>query len=313
MADLWIQVLPRDAGDLERLVRDFRPKWAAEDAIGYESRIELEPDSLTLHQDVAMLYLELGRPLDAARHFATSLGLKPGAAAHFNLGTALWSAGQTGDAIQEYREALRLDPGFAPAHNNLGNALADQGRFDDALEHYREVTRLDPTHAAARNNVGFILMARGDLDEASRDLVAALRLDPRLPDAHFNLGLISERRGELDEAVRHFRDALRIRPDWSRALVELAWILATTSDSRLSDPRQAVALAEQAARLINGADRRMMDVLAAAYASDRQFDRAVEAIQRAVDSSGATPATDDLLRRQELYKQHLPYREPPGR
>jgi len=54
-------------------------------------------------------------------------------------------------------------------------------------------------------------------------------------------------------------------------------------------------------------------VLAAAYASDRQFDRAVEAIQRAVDSSGATPATDDLLRRQELYKQHRPYREPPGR
>ena len=175
------------------------------------------------------------------------------------------------------------------------------------------MTRLDPTHAAARNNVGFILMERGDLDEASRDLLEALRLDPRLPDAHFNLGLISERRGEFDEAVRHFRDALRIRPDWSRALVELAWILATTSDSRLSDPRQAVALAEQAARLINGADRRMMDVLAAAYASDRQFDRAVEAIQRAVDSSGATPATDDLLRRQELYKQHLPYREPPGR
>ena len=51
-----------------------------------------------------MLYLELGRPLDAARHFATCLRLKPGAAAHFNLGTALLSAGQTGDAIQDTRK-----------------------------------------------------------------------------------------------------------------------------------------------------------------------------------------------------------------
>ena len=156
-------------------------------------------------------------------------------------------------------------------------------------------------------------MERGALDEASRYLLDALRLDPQLPDAHFNLGLIAEARGASSEAVRRYGDALRSRPDWGRALVAQAWILATTSDSRLSDPRQAVALAERAAIPASQADRRTMDVLAAAYASDQQFDRAVDAIQHAINSSGATPTTEELLVRQDLYRRHLPYREPTGR
>jgi cytochrome c-type biogenesis protein CcmH/NrfG len=96
-------------------------------------------------------------------------------------------------------------------------------------------------------------------------------------------------------------------------LAALAWILATTSDSHLSDARRAVALAERAAILTNHADRQTMDVLAAAYASEQQFDRAVDTLQRAIDLSGATPTAGDLLRRLDLYKKHLPYHEPSRR
>ncbi len=36
MGDLWIQVLTKDASELDRLISDFRPKVLAEDVIGYE-------------------------------------------------------------------------------------------------------------------------------------------------------------------------------------------------------------------------------------------------------------------------------------
>jgi tetratricopeptide (TPR) repeat protein len=166
MGDLWIQALTRDEHDLETLNRDFRRKWNAEDAVGYERLLAADPGNVALHEDAALVYLELGRPADAVTHLDAAVRRKPAsAAAHFNLGVALMLAGRSGDAIREYEEALRINPRFAAAHTSLGNVLADQGRLDDALAHYREAVRWEP-RAGAHNNIGFILLGQGKPDEA---------------------------------------------------------------------------------------------------------------------------------------------------
>src|SRR5258705_490958 len=41
-------------------------------------------------------------------------------AAHYNLGLALRALNRHGEAIESYRQALRLKPDFAAAHNDLG-------------------------------------------------------------------------------------------------------------------------------------------------------------------------------------------------
>jgi len=162
MGDLWLQVLPRDGGDLDRLSRDFRPKVAAEDVKGYEAEIEKHPDDAGLHDDVALLYMELGKNGKAIEHFKTSLALKPKSApAHYNLATALTVARQLDEATAEYREALKIDPAYANAHNNLGNVLLSQKRFDEAIREFEEVVRLQPESAAARNNLAAALAAAG--------------------------------------------------------------------------------------------------------------------------------------------------------
>ena len=154
MGDLWLQVLPRDAHDLDLLSRDFRPKVAAEDVKGYESEIAKHPGDAALHDDVALLYLELGKSDRAIAHFRTVLGLKAeSAAAHYNLGTALTVARRLEEAAAEYREALRIDPSYANAHNNLGNVLLSQKHYDEAIREFAEVVRLQPESAAARKNL----------------------------------------------------------------------------------------------------------------------------------------------------------------
>jgi tetratricopeptide (TPR) repeat protein len=154
MGDLWLQVLPDNDRDLDLLSRDFRPKVAAEDVKGYEVEIEKHPADVGLHDDVALLYLELGNTDRAVDHFRTSLTLKPeSAAAHYNLGTALTVARRLDEAATQYREALRLDPSYANAHNNLGNVFLAQKRYEEAIQEFAEVVRLQPDSAAAKNNL----------------------------------------------------------------------------------------------------------------------------------------------------------------
>ena len=154
MGDLWVQVLTRNDGDLDRLSRDFRRKVAAEDVKGYEVEIEKHPADRALHDDVALLYLELGTSDRAIAHFKASLALEPqSAAAHYNLGTAMTVARRLDEAVAEYREALRIDPAYANAHNNLGNVFLAQKDYDAAIREFSEVVRLQPDSAPAAKNL----------------------------------------------------------------------------------------------------------------------------------------------------------------
>ena len=61
MGDLWLQVLPRNEPRPRPAEPRLPAKVAAEDVKGYESEIEKHPADAGLHDDVALLYLELGR------------------------------------------------------------------------------------------------------------------------------------------------------------------------------------------------------------------------------------------------------------
>ncbi len=158
MGDLWIQVLTRNEADLVTLTRQFRAKAAAEDINGYEAEIERHPGDTGLHDDVALLYLEVGRPAGAVAHFQKSLAVKGRSApAHYNLGTALSAAGRLDQAAEQYRQAIQIDPKYANAHNNLGGVLLAQGKRDEALAAYREAVRLRPQSASGLENLAWVL------------------------------------------------------------------------------------------------------------------------------------------------------------
>jgi mono/diheme cytochrome c family protein len=154
MGDLWFQLLPANNGDLLALNAETQRKMMVEDAIGYETMLRANPAEVELHDDAAVLYLALGRPADAARHFRESVRLKPSsAAAHFNYATALSVNGDLDEAIAEYQQALAIDPAYASAHNNLGSVFSALGRSFDALRHFRRAVELDPANAQAQANL----------------------------------------------------------------------------------------------------------------------------------------------------------------
>jgi len=56
--------------------------------------------------------------------------------------------GRTGEAETQFRQALNSNLDDARAHNNLGISLAFQGRLTEALDQFAEAVRLQPVSSA---------------------------------------------------------------------------------------------------------------------------------------------------------------------
>ena len=278
MGDLWVQMVPLANADFPALAEDIGKKTRREDVAAYTKLIEVDPRNPLRYDTVAMLSLESGDAEGAVRRYRESLALNPDSApTHYNLGIALSLQRKYGEALTEFREALRVDPDYADAHNNLGALLTLQGKFDEAADHLRRALALRGDNSEAHNNLGRILWAEG--------------------------------RGE--EAVAEFERALALRPDAPSPLAGLSWIRATAADVSMRDPKEAVRLAERAADLTARRDPSVLDILAAAYASADEFDRATATAQAALDlatASNQSQLAEQIRARLALYARRIPYR-----
>src|SRR5213079_1437092 len=61
MGDLWIQMVPRTAGDYTWLNADIQRKRSSEDVAAYTKLLQSDPSNPLRHDAVAMLHLEARR------------------------------------------------------------------------------------------------------------------------------------------------------------------------------------------------------------------------------------------------------------
>ncbi|GFR43926.1 hypothetical protein Agub_g5063 [Astrephomene gubernaculifera] len=69
---------------------------------------------------------------------------------HNALGFCYFNMEKTDMAIQEYRRAVELQPGYVTAWNNLGDALEKDRKWKDALQAYQEALTYAPDNRIAR-------------------------------------------------------------------------------------------------------------------------------------------------------------------
>ena len=105
-------------------------------------------------------------------------------------------------ARQIWREALELDPAYATAHHWYAMyGLVPLGRLGEALDEVREAERLDPLSAPIANDVGFVLYWSRRFAEAEAQCRKALALHPGFYRAHILLGRVMAARGRYPESV----------------------------------------------------------------------------------------------------------------
>jgi tetratricopeptide (TPR) repeat protein len=184
--------------------------------------------------------------------------------------------GRLGEAVAEYREALRLKKDYPDAHVNLGDALVAQGRAREAEAAFREAIRLKRDDPNAHYGLGNALREQGDLPGASAAFRKAIALAPGHAEAHCNLGQVLRRQGEFRQALAALRRGHELgmkNPGWrypSAAWVRKAEFLASLEGKLLAflkgefQPKDAaerlnLAAVSHAKRLHHAAARLLAD------------------------------------------------------
>jgi len=95
------------------------------------------------------------------------------------------------EAIDVWRQAIKLKEDYPEAHYNIGVALLQGGLPEPAAEAFRECLKYAPNDANAHNNLGLALLGLGQTDEAENEFRISLQLDPTLTFGQVNLNKLS--------------------------------------------------------------------------------------------------------------------------
>jgi Flp pilus assembly protein TadD len=87
--------------------------------------------------------------------------------------------------------------------------------------------------------------------------------------------------GKFAESLQEFREVARLYPNDPMALNNLAWSLAANPRQELRNGKEAVQLASKVVELTGQQQAFPITTLAAAYAEDGQFTKAVEMAKKA--------------------------------
>jgi tetratricopeptide (TPR) repeat protein len=182
----------------------------------YRTTIARNPGCWMAQVNLGNILYQANRIPEAMDLFKQALKIKP-AVGYYSLGNAFLLKGRTSEAIDQYKQALQIDPDYAEVHENLGSALLLRGRTQEAIEHYQQALRIDPGFADAHNNLGHALVQTGRAPEAIDHYKEALRITPNSVDAHNNLAAALAQMGRTSEAIEQLKAALRIMPTDSDA------------------------------------------------------------------------------------------------
>lgn len=156
-----------------------------EEGLSYLDRaLEINPAYIEAHINRALMLQELGRYDEAREAFDRA---------------------RQHEADSHGRFAAAVSTRLANGHAAVGDIYMDAEAVEDALQQYRTALELRPGFHDIRNRYALALLRLERFDEAASELMRVLENNPRFLAARLNLGLVRFRQGRTEEAASHWR------------------------------------------------------------------------------------------------------------
>jgi Flp pilus assembly protein TadD len=89
---------------------------------------------------------------------------------HYKKGFEFHNQGSLDQAIEEYQEALKLNPSYAEVYMNLGAIYVSKKDYDQAVQQFKKVVELNHFNAKAHYNLGMVYVYNGEKEKAEEEL-----------------------------------------------------------------------------------------------------------------------------------------------
>jgi tetratricopeptide (TPR) repeat protein len=207
-------------------------------------------------ENLSVIYNNRGTAYDdkgdydhAVQDYNQAIHLNPNAeAAYYGRGYAYKKKGDFKRAIQDFDEAIQLNPNFERAYYDRGNAYIDKDEYDRAIQDFDEAIRLNPNNANNYNNRGVAYMRKGDYGRAIQDYNQAIHLNSNATTAYLNRGDAYFAQSNLTAATADFEHTISAMPS-SSAAVSAALLLHVVMKRQGHDDAQQLARVAAAADL----------------------------------------------------------------
>jgi tetratricopeptide (TPR) repeat protein len=170
----------------------------------------------------AWALLRLGRAEEARPLAEAMLAEDPGSIERLMLAAA--ARAETHDpagALEVLETARRVAPERAEVHHKIGDVAQSLGKFDMAAGAYREALKLDGGFADVRHKLARLLAGRGQVVEAEQELITALETVPTFAEATLEMAFLWRVTDRAHDALALLVELLERDPYHFDALVAL--------------------------------------------------------------------------------------------
>lgn len=207
---------------------------------------------------------------------------------YYMQGHMMEEQGRFRESIEQYKLAIKYDPGASFLSAELASVYARNSAIKDAVLEAEAAIRKDPNNLEAHRLLGNIYRSLvGDtdspqrptesmLDKAIEQYEAMTRIDSSSTEDWVALGQLYRRANKNDQALASFKRCLELEPDSESCLTNLAFLYTD-----LSDNEQAIALLEKnLPRKVDSAQ--LYIAMGYAYERGKNYKKAIEFYRKAI-------------------------------
>ena len=190
-------------------------------------------------------YVKRGDYRNAVNNFTDAIRLNPkDALPYLSRGSAYNRLGQPEKALADFTQAINLDPDDALAFVNRGLAHAKLGHLPEAIADCTTAIKLNPKDSLAYRQRGTCLLNLRHYDKALEDYNQATILNPSDGQAHYYRGLSNSKLGRYQASVEDFSKAININAQDANAWRDRgrAYSELGDNDKAIDDYTEAVSL-----------------------------------------------------------------------
>ena len=117
-------------------------------------------------------------------------------------------------SVEEAQTKVEAMPDDPPRHYNLGIALFKAGQFKGAIVSFKKAAELKPDYKEAYYNMGLSQQRLGSKNTTSaiRAYKTAIKINPKKGTWHYNLGILYQTKEDYKNAIPAYEAYLKLSP-----------------------------------------------------------------------------------------------------